>query len=116
MKQNRECFRAPGMGLGGFVCLRVNQLRANNLTLVSLLWWIFAHYFIAIIGHCYGFQVSLSRMVMDIMKFVALYVLVLFAFSCGKIPFYKAYYVPEISKSVPCRYIVAEAVWGGGVG
>jgi hypothetical protein len=29
-------------------------------------------------------QVSLSRMVLDIMKFFFLYVLVLFAFSCGK--------------------------------
>ena len=29
-------------------------------------------------------QVSLSRMVMDILKFITLFVLVLFAFSCGK--------------------------------
>ena len=29
-------------------------------------------------------QVSLSRMVLDIMKFFILYILVLFAFSCGK--------------------------------
>lgn len=29
-------------------------------------------------------QVSLSRMVMDILKFISLFVLVLFAFSCGK--------------------------------
>ena len=29
-------------------------------------------------------QVSLSRMVMDILKFMTLFILVLFAFSCGK--------------------------------
>ena len=29
-------------------------------------------------------QVSLSRMVMDILKFLTLFVLVLFAFSCGE--------------------------------
>ena len=32
----------------------------------------------------YPFKVSLSRMVMDILKFISLFVLVLFAFSCGK--------------------------------
>ena len=33
-------------------------------------------------------QVSLSRMVMDILKFITLFVLVLFAFSCGKQRFF----------------------------
>ena len=34
-------------------------------------------------------QVSLSRMVMDILKFLTLFVLVLFAFSCGEFFFVK---------------------------
>lgn len=34
-------------------------------------------------------QVSLGRMVMDIFKFFLLYVLVLFAFSCGKYSLYQ---------------------------
>ena len=33
-------------------------------------------------------QVSLSRMILDIFKFCCLYLLVLFAFSCGKIIFF----------------------------
>lgn len=42
-------------------------------------------YIFSVNPHLGPLQVSLSRMVMDIMKFFFLYVLVLFAFSCGKI-------------------------------
>lgn len=41
-------------------------------------------YIFSVNPHLGPLQVSLSRMVMDIMKFIFLYVLVLFAFSCGK--------------------------------
>jgi hypothetical protein len=41
-------------------------------------------YIFSVNPHLGPLQVSLSRMVMDIMKFFFLYVLVLFAFSCGK--------------------------------
>jgi transient receptor potential cation channel subfamily C member 4 len=40
-------------------------------------------YIFSVNPHLGPLQVSLSRMVMDIMKFIFLYVLVLFAFSCG---------------------------------
>ncbi|XP_065172806.1 transient receptor potential-gamma protein-like, partial [Atheta coriaria] len=40
-------------------------------------------YIFSVNPHLGPLQVSLSRMVMDIMKFFFLYVLVLFAFSCG---------------------------------
>lgn len=41
-------------------------------------------YIFSVNPHLGPLQVSLSRMVMDIMKFFFLFVLVLFAFSCGK--------------------------------
>lgn len=42
-------------------------------------------YIFSVNPHLGPLQVSLSRMVMDIMKFFFLYVLVLFAFSCGEL-------------------------------
>lgn len=51
------------------------MLRYSSLKLV---------YIFSVNPHLGPLQVSLSRMVMDIMKFFFLYVLVLFAFSCGK--------------------------------
>lgn len=41
-------------------------------------------YIFSVNPHLGPLQVSLSRMVVDIMKFFILFVLVLFAFSCGK--------------------------------
>ena len=38
-----------------------------------------------------SFQVSLSRMILDIFKFCCLYLLVLFAFSCGNWSFHHCY-------------------------
>ena len=41
--------------------------------------------------YIFSFQVSLSRMILDIFKFCCLYLLVLFAFSCGNWLFYHCY-------------------------
>lgn len=54
------------------------MLRYSSLKLV---------YIFSVNPHLGPLQVSLSRMVMDIMKFFFLYVLVLFAFSCGNYSF-----------------------------
>lgn len=57
----------------------IDLLSSSSLKLV---------YIFSVNPHLGPLQVSLSRMVMDIMKFFFLYVLVLFAFSCGKsLPF-----------------------------
>lgn len=52
----------------------LTMLRSSSLKLV---------YIFSVNPHLGPLQVSLSRMVTDIMKFFFLYVLVLFAFSCG---------------------------------
>lgn len=46
-------------------------------------------------------QVSLSRMVLDIMKFFFLYVLVLFAFSCGK--YICSLIIEKVERRIPSK-------------
>lgn len=62
-------------------------------------------YIFSVNPHLGPLQVSLSRMVMDIMKFFFLYVLVLFAFSCGEYETYGQSYRRTLSVMIYIIFI-----------
>ncbi|XP_036147207.1 transient receptor potential-gamma protein isoform X2 [Monomorium pharaonis] len=63
-------------------------------------------YIFSVNPHLGPLQVSLSRMVMDIMKFLFLYMLVLFAFSCGLNQL--LWYYADLEKK-QCRYAMSHS-------